>query len=154
MPFCTKCGHEIPVGTGFCPSCGMPVTPVATRGRLPVELGKEEKELRRAEEVKLRGPLSQLVGSLILTNRRLIFDGELLKERGERGRQIVFEWSLGDILDVSQPLFGGKELRIKFQRVISSLVTPELKLERPAVYRFTNVDQPQKWKTDIIELKK
>jgi len=119
-----------------------------------VELGKEEKELRRAEEVKLRGPLTQLVGSLILTNRRLIFDGELLKERGERGRQIVFEWSLGDILDVSQPLFGGKELRIKFQRVISSLVTPELKLERPAVYRFTNVDQPLKWKTDIIELKK
>jgi hypothetical protein len=30
MPFCVKCGYEIPVGAAFCPSCGAPATPMPT----------------------------------------------------------------------------------------------------------------------------
>ncbi len=26
MPFCTKCGAQVPAGAGFCPSCGSPVS--------------------------------------------------------------------------------------------------------------------------------
>ena len=27
MPFCIKCGHELPDGASFCPNCGAPVAP-------------------------------------------------------------------------------------------------------------------------------
>lgn len=29
MPFCTKCGKEVPPGATYCPSCGTPITVVA-----------------------------------------------------------------------------------------------------------------------------
>ena len=30
LPFCVKCGHEIPSGSTFCPKCGAPVTTEST----------------------------------------------------------------------------------------------------------------------------
>jgi len=29
LPFCIKCGSEVPAGAAFCPICGAPVTPAA-----------------------------------------------------------------------------------------------------------------------------
>jgi hypothetical protein len=64
MPFCTKCGGEIPTGATCCPNCGTPATPVATAP-------PAESTLFTTEGYK-SGILGQSRHLLFFTDRRLI----------------------------------------------------------------------------------
>jgi len=44
MPYCTKCGREIPLGANFCPNCGSSVSaPLVAK---PVEIAKQRVTFR------------------------------------------------------------------------------------------------------------
>ena len=73
LPFCQKCGAEIPAEAAFCPKCGNPVAvspaPVesgSTRGEKSEKREKGEKEEKREKEEKPRDKTGAFVGGLIL----------------------------------------------------------------------------------------
>jgi hypothetical protein len=117
---------------------------------LPVVLEKGEREVRRVEGVVLKGREGTARGPLLLTNLRLIFNGGWDFEE-----PAYFEWSLGDILgcDVKKQLFDKKKLLVAFKTVLFKLRKVQKKhtLPETGVYAFTDVDQPEVLKSEIMK---
>ena len=130
---------------------------------IPVVLEKGEKEVRRVEGVKLEGKDIIGRGFLLLTDRKLIFNGKLLA--GEASMTTAFEWSLDDVLgcETKSPLFGKKKLLVIFRQGVMKIrqVTGEIfthtfkpKIrERKSipVYAFTDINQPEVLRSEIME---
>jgi hypothetical protein len=36
LPFCARCGAQVPAGAGFCPSCGSPVGAASAQQQVPI----------------------------------------------------------------------------------------------------------------------
>lgn len=116
----------------------------------PVVLEKGERELRRVEGVILKRRDATARGPLLLTNLRLIFNG-----KWDFKEPAYFEWSLGDILgcDVKKQLFGKKKLLVAFKTVLFKLRKVQKKQTSPRtlVYTFTDIDQPEVLKSEIMK---
>ena len=143
---------------------------------IPVELKRGEQEVRRAEGVKFETAETVNKGLLLLTNRRLIFNGSMTDERGRRLETWALEWSGDDIIGVPLPWYSWTTLPLEFHHVTVKTRSDEgeiitAKVEALTIlkdylgistlatfntttYEFKNVDQPEKWKSDIMELKK
>ena len=143
---------------------------------IPLELERGEQEVRRAEGVKFETAATVNKGLLLLTNRRLIFNGSMTDERGRRLQTWALEWSGDDIIGVPLPWYSLTTLPLEFHHVTVKKRTDEgeittAKVEAMTIlkdylgistlatfntttYEFKNVDQPGKWKPDIMELKK
>lgn len=69
MAFCSKCGSEIPEGTGFCPACGAPVgaTAVSTSVSDPYDHTAEftEAEIKDGKTVAMLCWMAGFIGVLI-----------------------------------------------------------------------------------------
>ncbi len=142
---------------------------------IPVELERGEQEVRRAEGVKFETAETVNKGLLLLTNRRLIFNGSMTDERGRRLETWALEWSGDDIIGVPLPWYSSN-LPLEFHHVTvkkrsdeGEIITAKVEaltilkdyigLEtgvtfNTATYEFKNINQSEQWKSDIMELKK
>lgn len=143
---------------------------------VPVELERGEQEVRRVEGVKFETAETVNKGLLLLTNRRLIFNGSMTDERGRRLETWALEWSGDDIIGVPLPWYSWTTLPLEFHHVTvkkrsdeGEIITAKVEAMTiikdyigietgetldNATYEFKNVDQPEEWKSDIMELKK
>ena len=143
---------------------------------VPVTLEEGERELKKAEGVLFETAYTKNRGTLLLTDRRLIFNGSMVDERGIRLATWVLEWSGDDIIDVPLSWTSWKTLPLKFHHVTVKKREPDggisssrvramtmlkdymgittLATFDEATYEFKNVEDPGKWKSDIMSLKK
>ena len=143
---------------------------------IPVELERGEQEVRRAEGVKFETAHTVNRGLLLLTNRRLIFNGSMTDERGRRLQTWALEWSGDDIISVPLPWYSWTTLPLEFHHVTmkkrsdeGEIITAKVEAQtilkdylgistlatfNTTTYEFKNVNQPEKWKSAIMELKK
>ena len=143
---------------------------------IPLELERGEREVKKAEGVKFETAETVNKGLLLLTNQRLIFNGSMTDERGRRLQTWALEWSGDDIIGVPLPWYSWTTLPLEFHHVTVKARSDEGEITTAKVealtilkdylgistlatfntttYEFKNVDQPEKWKSDIMELKK
>ena len=106
----------------------------------PMVLEEGERKVRKAEGVKLVSPLLSARGSLLLTDRRLLFNGESM------WGELAYEASLDNIIgcDVKKPSFwsrGKGELSVTLQEVsFRADVRDSLKLCSTADFRVDYQD--------------
>ena len=130
---------------------------VGEKVSVPLELEEGENEVRRVDGVELEKTLAKETcrGFLLLTDRRLIFNGKL-----SGGKQLLtaFEWSLNDVVGcvVKNSLFGKKKLAIIISRVVvkvrqitGKVFTTPVETVRP--YEFTGIDQPEVVRSEILQ---
>lgn len=121
---------------------------------VPLELMEGEKEVRRLEGVELEKALLKESGRgfLLLTNRRLIFNG--ITHR----LPTSFEWSLNDVAgcEVKSSLFGKTKLVVVISRILvrirqitGKIYNQQVETVRP--YEFTGIDQPEVVRSEIIQ---
>lgn len=143
MPFCIKCGDEIPAGAAFCPSCGAPVTVVVVAPSVESALftidgqkGLSRHLLvftdRRLIVALVGGGATRLLTAGVL---RMAYEGSKIKKMKQK--------------DIEELMSDKKTYAIPYDEISSIEVAKGGRLKAGSIKVNRTVGKPEKFNIDI-----